>query len=84
MDTQEKTIHIQYFALLREQRGQDEETVSTQSPTAAEFYEELREKHNFQLSLDSLKVSINDEFSPWQTELKDGDRVVFIPPVAGG
>jgi molybdopterin converting factor small subunit len=31
-----------------------------------------------------LKVAVNDEFSDWAQTLADGDRVVFIPPVAGG
>ena len=31
-----------------------------------------------------LKVALNSEFSDWQTPLKHGDTVVFIPPVAGG
>jgi molybdopterin converting factor small subunit len=29
-------------------------------------------------------VAINAEFRDWQSPLKDGDSVVFIPPVAGG
>ena len=29
-------------------------------------------------------VVINDAFQPWDTPLKPGDNVVFIPPVAGG
>jgi molybdopterin converting factor small subunit len=31
-----------------------------------------------------LKVAVNDEFRDWDTPLAAGDRVVFIPPVAGG
>jgi len=31
-----------------------------------------------------LKVAVNEEFAAWDRELADGDRVVFIPPVAGG
>jgi len=27
---------------------------------------------------------VNDEFCDWETPLRDGDLVVFIPPVAGG
>jgi len=29
-------------------------------------------------------VAINEDFSDWNTPLKDGDELVFIPPVAGG
>jgi molybdopterin converting factor small subunit len=31
-----------------------------------------------------LRVAINSEFGDWTAPLKDGDAVVFIPPVAGG
>ena len=32
-----------------------------------------------------LRVAINDEFCDWSQPLAEpGDRVVFIPPVAGG
>lgn len=81
---EEKAIHIQYFALLREQRGQDEETLRTDARTPGELYAQLRKEYQFTLSDQSLGVSINEQFSEWQTELKSGDRVVFLPPVSGG
>jgi molybdopterin converting factor small subunit len=31
-----------------------------------------------------LRVAVNDEFRDWTVPLASGDRVVFIPPVAGG
>jgi molybdopterin converting factor small subunit len=31
-----------------------------------------------------LRVAVNDEFADWSQPLAAGDRVVFIPPVAGG
>lgn len=79
-----KSIHLAYYALLRDERGIDEETVQTNAHTAHELYQELKKQHNFRLSIESLKVSINDTMTSWQTELKNGDQVVFIPPVSGG
>ncbi len=79
-----KKIHIQYYALLREERGISHETFSTSSKTARDLYFELQKKFKFKLSTDLLRVAINDEFAPWDTLLKSDDRVVFIPPVAGG
>ncbi len=79
-----KTIRVGYFALLREQRGLDAETVSTEASTAAGLYDELRALHRFTLPADSLRVAINDSFEPWATAVRDGDWVVYIPPVAGG
>ena len=79
-----KTLRVQYYAILREQAGRSEETLDTSAATAAELYEELRQRHPFQLAPAQLKVALNSEFADWQTPLKHGDTVVFIPPVAGG
>jgi molybdopterin-guanine dinucleotide biosynthesis protein A len=79
-----KTVRIQYYAILREQAGRSDETLDTSAGTPAELYAELRQRHPFQLGPAQLKVALNSEFSDWQTPLKHGDTVVFIPPVAGG
>ena len=51
--------------------------------TVGDLYEELDRRHAFP-PLGRLKVAVNDEFRDWSTPLRDGDMVVFIPPVAGG
>ena len=79
-----KAIHVQYFAILREQRGLSRETLSTTAATAVDLYTELQAKHGFSLPADRLRVAINDEFMAWSAPLGDGAAVVFIPPVAGG
>lgn len=79
-----RMVHVQYFAILREQRGLGQEQVATNAATAAQLYDELRARHGFTLEADRLRVAVNDEFAPWQTPLREGDRLVFIPPVAGG
>jgi molybdopterin converting factor subunit 1 len=79
-----KTVRVQYFALLREQRGLAEETVATAAGTAAELYDELRGRHGFSLPRERLRAAVNEEFAPWATALKEGDALVFLPPVAGG
>ncbi len=79
-----KTVHLQYFAILREQRGLAYETLSTAAPTANALYDELRARHGFTLPGDRLRVAINGEFAAWDTPVADGAELVFIPPVAGG
>lgn len=79
-----RTLRIQYYAILREQAGRSEETLDTMAATPAELYDELRQRHPFQLTAGQLKVALNSEFSDWHTPLRHGDTVVFIPPVAGG
>jgi molybdopterin converting factor subunit 1 len=76
-------VRIEYFAILRERAGRSSEEVDTIAATAADLYEELRRRYPFP-DRSALKVAINDEFADWQAKLVEGDRVVFIPPVAGG
>ena len=78
------TIKVQYFAILREQRGESAESLATSAGTALELYTELKDRYRFTLSPDVVRVAINHEFKDWKTALKPGDHIVFIPPVAGG
>lgn len=80
----EKQVHVQYYALLRDERGVGAETLHTGAGTARELYDELRAKHGFSLTIDRLTLAVNDEFAAWDRLLDDKDQVVFIPPVAGG
>lgn len=79
-----KKIRLGYYAVLREQRGLNEEMVSTEAINPGALYEELRAQHGFQLDIPQLRVVINDAFAQWDTPLQAGDHVVFVPPVAGG
>lgn len=78
------SVEVQYFASLRELAGCQRETLSTSAQTPAQLFDEVRKKHNIGMSRDVLKVAINDDFSSWSAPLAEGDRVVFLPPVAGG
>jgi molybdopterin converting factor subunit 1 len=79
-----KNIRVQYFALLRDQRGLADERLATSAGTPAGLYAELRARHGFTLPAKQLRVAVNDEFARWDAPLRDGDTLVFIPPVAGG
>lgn len=78
------SVHVQYFAILREQRGCTEEKLTTAAPTPAALYDELRARHGFTLPADRVRAAVNDAFVAATAPLRDGDRIVFIPPVAGG
>jgi len=78
------TLHVQYFAILREQRGATEEKLATATTTPAALYEELRARHGFTLPGNRVRAAVNEVFVAGDAALRDGDRVVFIPPVAGG
>ncbi len=81
---QRKSIEVQYFALLQEQRGCASETVVTSAATPQDLYDELQARHGFSLAVGVLRVAVNDDFESWDVPLRDKDRVVFIQPVAGG
>ena len=77
-------VNLQYYAQLREQAGVGSEQVTTTASSLRELYEELRVRRGFSLAADALKVAVNAQFSAWDNPLRDGDTIVFIPPVAGG
>jgi len=79
-----KRIDLQYFAILREARGLSRELRETEADSARALYEELKGAYDFRLGPEHLKVAINGDFEDFDHALKDGDQVVFIPPVAGG
>jgi molybdopterin converting factor subunit 1 len=79
-----RTVHVQYFAVLREQAGRGSESLQTVASTPGELYAELRELRGLRLPPSLLRVAVNEEFADWERPLQEGDRVVFIPPVAGG
>lgn len=78
------TIHIRYFAVLREQAGRSEESVTTQAASPAALYRELARRHGWTLDETLVRASVNERFEEMQSVLRDGDRVAFIPPVSGG
>jgi molybdopterin converting factor subunit 1 len=79
-----RRIHVQYYAVLREQAGKGHEEITTGAATAADLYSELQSRYRFHLARGQLKVAVNTEFTDWSRRLNEGDVVVFIPPMAGG
>ena len=77
-------VRLEYFALLREQRGLTAEVVQTAAKTARDLYRELSAAHGFTLTAERVRVAINNEFASWDRQLVANDTIVFIPPVAGG
>jgi molybdopterin converting factor small subunit len=77
-------IHLQYFSLFRDARGCADETLRTSAGTPADLFRELDLEKVYPLDPRRLRVAVNDEFASWETSLSEGDRVVFIAPVAGG
>jgi len=79
-----KRLNIHYYALLREKTGKTEENIESFAATPLELYKDLAKQYGFPLDFRSIRVSVNEEFQSMDTALCSGDRVIFIPPVAGG
>ena len=80
-----RQINVRFFAILREQAGASTLKIETSAPDAAALYAELQGRHpglTFPATL--LRVSVNERYVDLTAPLAAGDRVVFIPPVAGG
>ena len=77
-------IKIIFFARLREAIELDEEIIMLpKGALPSDAQKLLNEKYDLNIDT-NLKVAINDQFSDWDKELSNGDRLVFIPPVTGG
>ncbi len=79
-----KEITIHYYASLRDLRGCAQETLSTEAESALQLFDELQRDQKLPSNRSHLKLAINDEFQAWETSLRSGDRVAFLPPFAGG
>lgn len=79
-----RQLHVRFFAVLREQAGCASLTMETDAHDSAALYAELQAKHPLTFPVALLRVSINERYADLTAPLSAGDRVVFIPPVAGG
>ena len=79
-----KTVSVRYFAAFREAAGMTAETVETPAETAAELFGECVRRHESLREYSASLVAINDEMADWESSIRDGDEILFFPPVAGG
>lgn len=79
-----KSVDVDYYASFRDLAGKKRESLDTHSQTPKDLYEELSKKYSFELSSKHVKIAVNDEFVELDYLLSAGDKIVFIPPVAGG
>ncbi len=79
-----KSIRVEYYGILREHCKRTQETLFTHADTPAALFEELRSNGRIAFNMTSFCVAVNDEMGSWNMNLSEGDKVVFIPPVAGG
>ena len=84
------TLHILYFAWLRERIGLSEETVTPPPGTAtvAALIAWLRTRspgHEAALATGrSVRCAVNQDFAQPDAAVHPGDEIAFFPPVTGG
>tara|TARA_Y100000590_G_C15253278_1_gene838310 strand:+ start:252 stop:503 length:252 start_codon:yes stop_codon:yes gene_type:complete len=77
-------ISVHYFAKLRDLANKEQESIEIAvNSTPKDIYKQLDEMYGLP-NTPNLKIAINDSFASWESELKDKDKLVFIPPVTGG
>jgi molybdopterin converting factor small subunit len=80
-----RLLQVRFFAVLREQAGCSSVDFESTASDAAGLYAELQRSYpGLVFPAHLLKVSINERYAAMDTALAAGDRVVFIPPIAGG
>ena len=77
-------IMVNYFAVMREQRGLSSESLETSARTIRELFHDLSSRHGFTLDPGVVRVAVGEAFADMGRALRDGDSITFIPPVASG
>ncbi len=79
-------VRTLFFATYRDLAGTDE--LAVELPAGARVADLVRHLRGGGTALASLPespvVAVNMDYAPAGVELRDGDEVAFIPPVAGG
>jgi len=89
-ETQSETLHLLYFARLREDLGCAEETfvLSPSLQTVQALRDVLIARGEaWAKALDgarAVRVAVNQTMARADTPIKAGDEVAFFPPVTGG
>ena len=73
---------VLFFAHLRDAVGQESIEYNANGNTVADLKQQMSEKYD--LKVDTVMVSINEEFAANDDIIQDGETIAFIPPVSGG
>jgi molybdopterin converting factor subunit 1 len=77
-------VHLRYFASIREALGKREETVDVPEGATVELVWERLIAQQPALRQQRYRPAVNQEYVTPAAPLRDGDELVFIPPVSGG
>jgi len=79
-------VRLLYFAVLRDIIGTSESSVTLpEGARPRDVWSALRAEHGELAGYDEPPLAaVNENYASPDVELKDGDELAFIPPVAGG
>lgn len=79
-------VRLLFFAILRDIVGKGEDEVELpEGSRARDVWSNLRGQHAALASYEQPPMTaINESYASPDSVLRDGDELVFIPPVAGG
>ena len=79
-------VKVLFFGRLNELTGQAEDSLEFSDPATIERLFALYAARHPELARyrSSVVASRNQEFAAWDTPLRTGDEVAFLPPVSGG
>ncbi|QWF70317.1 MoaD/ThiS family protein [Methylomonas paludis] len=76
------SIHVRYFASLKETVGQTDTTLELLAPLSAR---QIWQQLNPQLPIPETVLSaVNMQYVELDSLVQDGDELAFFPPVTGG
>lgn len=82
------SIHLRYFASIREALGTGSETLVTAAPTVGALREELIARGGATAEAlaagKAVRMALNQTLCEADAALSAGDEVAFFPPVTGG
>ncbi len=76
------SVHVKYFASLRETIGRPSDEISITRPATVE--EIWQQTTSGMQRPERVLVAINQEYADFAQVVNDGDEVAFFPPVTGG
>jgi molybdopterin converting factor subunit 1 len=79
-------VKVLFFGRLKEVAGRAEDSLDLADGASIEqlFSSCVARQPELARFRASLVASRNQEFAPWNTPLRSGDEVAFLPPVSGG
>ena len=79
-------VRVLFFGRLKEIAGRTQESLDLAPDSDIEslFARYASRYPELQQYRSSVVASCNQEFAPWDTVLRAGDEVAFLPPVSGG